>query len=223
MIDNQEMVEPVPPGPPDEMSDGVSPVWQREPWPLRPGQPIGQSFRVHRPGLTAIEVLVAVTPDADGEVTWVLHEGGPTGRLLYRQVLPISQLTNQRYARLAVPPLDDSAGRLYFFALTASAPGLAVYTTGEAQLADATVYRGQTAAQGGLAFRTFVIGEDARLRWQQQIDSLQAERAELTHELTVTRHRLRTLEGERLALYERLAALLERLAPTASPRGAGGA
>jgi hypothetical protein len=208
------------PGDAVEVCDVESPPWQGEPWPLAPGEPIGQSFRARRDGLCAVELLLAVAGDG-GEVRCHWREDGPDGRSLASDRRPMSALASGRYARFALPPVAASAGRRYYVWLDATASGVAVYTTGAARLGDGTAYRGHAPTDGCLAFRTFATGVDARLADRRQIEALLAAQAELTHDLLAARQALRRLTDERVAVEARLREALARLtppAPTGAPR-----
>jgi hypothetical protein len=206
------------PGDADEVCDIESPPWQGEPWPLAPDAPVGQSFRARRDGLCAVEFLLAVNDGDGGEVSCHWREDGPDGRPLASDRRPMSALASGRYARFALPPVAASAGRRYYVWLDATAPGVAVYTAGDARLGDGTAYRGHAPADGCLAFRIFAIGADARLADRRQIEALLAAQAELTHDLLAARQALRRLTDERAAVEARLRAALARLTPTA-PKG----
>jgi hypothetical protein len=203
-----------------EVIDSESPPPHGAPWPLRPGAPVGQTFRARAGGLCAIEVLVAVDAGAVGELWASLHADSPEGVLLHTQALPVSTLASGRYARFAFPPLADSAGRRFYVRLGATAPGLAVSTAGPAGLGDGTLYVGDAPTTGCLVLRTFAQA-DPRFDSRRQIERLLAERAELTRELLAARHTIQRLRDERTTLRERLRSLLARLAPTGTGDGSG--
>jgi hypothetical protein len=202
----------------DEVCDIESPAWQGEPWPLAPGEPIGQSFRSQRDGLCAVEFLLAVDGDG-GEVACHWQEDGPDGARIATDRLSMSALMSRRYARFALPPVAASAGRRYYAWLVATTGGVAVYTAGLARLGDGTAYRGHAPVDGCLAFRAFAAGAGARFADRRQIEALLAAQAELTQELLAARQAIRRLTDERTAVEARLRELLARLTPTAPTGG----
>ena len=207
------------PRPPDEVVDTESPGWQGQPWPLTPGEPIGQTFRARHAGLCAVEVLVAVAAAGDGHLTCSLRRDGPDGPLVHAQSLPVAGLSSERFARFVLPPLPDSAGQRFYFWLDVTAAGSAVYTTGLARLSDGAAYRRHEPVDGCLAFRTLALAPDARLAERRHVEALLAAHADVSRDLVAARATIRRLTDERAGLHARLTALLARLAPTVPAGG----
>jgi hypothetical protein len=207
------------PAEPDEVVDVDSPPWQGEPWPLLPGEPLGQTFRARHDGLCAVEFLLRVTGAASGDLTCHLHADGPDGPWLVSVRRAAADLPGERFARFALPPLAASAGQRYYAWLEAAAAGLAVYTAGPTQLGDGAAYRGHAPVAGCLVFRTFAAGADARFADRRQIEVLLAAQADLTRQLVAARQELQRLTDERALIERRLAALFARLT-SSQPAGA---
>jgi hypothetical protein len=207
---------------PAEVVDIESPPWRGEPWPLEPGRSLGQTFRASADGLSSLEVLLAVAPDADGTLAVAIQQDGPDGPVIIRWSGEAAGLATGRFARIPVPPIALSGGQRYYFWLTASAPGIGVYATGPARLSTGSAYRDHEPIDGCLAFRTFVEDEDARLSARREIEVLLASRAQLSGELVAARRTIRQLLEERETLAGRLHELLLQLAPVSGGQTGGG-
>lgn len=210
------------PAMPDEVVDIESPPWQGEPWPLLPGQPLGQVFRARHDGVCAVEFLVRVASAANGDLICHLHGDGPDGPRLISIRRAVADLPSERFARFAFPPIAASAGQRYYAWLDAAAAGLAVYTAGPAQLGAGAAYCGHAPVAGCLVFRTFAAGAGARFADRQQIEALLSAQAELTRALVAARQEIQRLTDERTLIEQRLAALLTRLT-TGRPAGSSDA
>ena len=194
-----------------EVLDVDSPPADGEPWPLRPDESLGQSFRARHDGLCAIEVLVEVGPEAAGTVTCHLWGGGLGGRLLASRRVATAQLASVRFARFVWPPVADSANQQCAFSLETDTPGIAIYGSLTARLGDGSAYRLAEPIDGCLVFRAFAAAPDARLADRRQIETLLAERAALAQEILTARQTIATLHTEHIALEARLRKLLARL------------
>jgi hypothetical protein len=204
-----------------ELLDTESPPWQGEPWPLRPGEPLGQTWRTRADGLCAVEVLLAV----EGEGTTLdchVQEDGPDGRPLGAWAVAVAADSSQRYTRISLPPVANSAGRRFYVWFEVRGEGVACYTTDLARLGDGTAYRAHVPVEGCLAFRTFALEADARLAERRQTEALLARQSELTRDLVAARAEIDRLLAERAGLVARLTDLRARLAPPASAEGRAG-
>lgn len=206
---------------PREVLDVESPSPLGAPWPLAPGVAFGQSFRCRRDGLCSIEVLLAVAPDASGDLTITLHVDGPEGPSIFSRALPVAGLITERFAHINLPPQSASAGWRYFLALTAAAPGLAVYTAGLATVGDGAAYRDGQPTAACLVFRTFALAAGAYPDEQRRYQELAARCADLERELVVARRTIDQLQAERLTLHERLRSIIDRLSPSAARTAPG--
>jgi hypothetical protein len=206
---------------PAEVVDIESPPWRGEPWPLRPGQPIGQTFRAYQDGLCAVEVLVSVAAGADGELIAGIRHDGPDGAVVQQWRAPFGELESARYVRIPLPPVSDSADQRFYLWLDATAPGAGVYATGPGRLSTGSAYRDHEPIDGCIAFRTFAEVEDARLSARREIEALLASRAQLSGELIAARRTIRQLLDERETLAGRLRDLLLQLAPVSDHRNGG--
>lgn len=213
--------QPIVDAAPGEVLDVASPPPLGSPWPLTPSAPLGQSFRCRRDGLCSVEVLLAVAPNAGGDLAITLHADDPEGPPIFSRSLPAAGLITERFAHIALPPQDASAGRRYFLTLIAAAPGLAVYTAGLATVGDGAAYRDGQPTAACLVFRTFALATGAHLDEQRRYEELAAHCADLDRELVVARRTIDRLQAERLTLHERLRSIVDRLSPPAAGTAPG--
>src|SRR5690606_17486213 len=129
---------------------------------LSAGHSLSQTFVAGKPGLSAVEVVLAVYPpeegSAEGELVLSLREAGADSPSFARQRLPVGDLVHNARQRLAFAPQPQSAGRAYELRLeaTTAAPARATVwmADDDAYPAGARSLDGRPVA-GDLSFRAF--------------------------------------------------------------------
>lgn len=137
---------------------------------LSAGHSLGQTFVASQPGLSAVEVILAVYPpeqgSGDGDLIISLREAVSGAPVLAELRLPVAGLTHNARQRLSFAPQPDSAGRAYLLQVEATTPAPSRVTV---WMADDDAYRagtrhldGQPVA-GDLSFRAFYDYDAASL------------------------------------------------------------
>lgn len=85
---------------------------------LKDGVKVGQSFVAHYPGLYRIDVLLTTFDRRQvSDLVFHLQADGPEGAELFTTSLDGAAIVDNAFQPFIFPPLDDSAGRSYFFYL----------------------------------------------------------------------------------------------------------
>jgi hypothetical protein len=89
-----------------------------EPIKLENGVKAGQPFVAHYPGLYRIDVLLTTFGHRDvPDLVFHLQADGPGGEELFTTSVDGAAIVDNAFQPFTFPPLDDSAGRRYFFYL----------------------------------------------------------------------------------------------------------
>jgi hypothetical protein len=91
---------------------------------VRDGVQVGQSFVAHYPGLYRLDVLLTTSGRRDvADLVFHLRADGPEGAELFTTSVDGAAIVDNAFQPFTFPPLDDSAGRTYFFYLEAPGAG----------------------------------------------------------------------------------------------------
>jgi hypothetical protein len=136
----------------------------------RAGHDIAQTFVAGQPGLSAVELRLAVYPGdegaEEGDLTIRLREAAAEAPDLGLARVPIGALQHNAWYRLAFAPQRQSQGRVYqiVVASTTTSPSRAtVWMSDGDVLADAVLYFAGEPVAGDLTFRAYYDYEAGRL------------------------------------------------------------
>jgi hypothetical protein len=93
-------------------------TYQAKPLRIAAGVKVGQSLVAHYPGLYRIDVLLTTFGRRRvSDLVFHLQADGPEGEELFSTAVDGATIVDNAFQSFIFPPLDDSAGRSYFFYL----------------------------------------------------------------------------------------------------------
>lgn len=120
---------------------------------------VGQTFVAHRPRLTAVEILaVAYDPQPEQPQSLVFHlRESPASTVDLATVrLDSHHLQHNDVQRFTFPPIEDSAGRPFYFFLEGSDGNrVTAWSSSVDVYGEGTMWAGGQEARGDLQFKTF--------------------------------------------------------------------